>query len=80
MGGKGFQDVHIHATLRLHEFDREPEKPARFIPHHLEIVRLARTCQAVAPVQIHALAPMQVQQLLGEDLDELGVVHAQQVL
>ena len=76
----GYQDVHIHRTLRLHEFDREPEKSAGFVAYHLEIVGFAGACQAVAPVQIHALAAMQVQQFFGEDVDELGVVHAQQVL
>jgi hypothetical protein len=78
--GDGVGDVHLRRALGLHEFDGESEQAARLVADHLEVVGFAGARQAVAPVQVHALAAVQVQQLLGEDVDELGVVHAQQVL
>jgi hypothetical protein len=71
-------DIHTHRALRLHQLDRQPKQAPRLITHHLQIICLARTCQAVPPVQIHALSAMQIQQLFGEDIDQLGIVHGEQ--
>jgi hypothetical protein len=64
----------------LHEFYGEPEQAAGFVADHFEVVGFAGAGEAVAPVQVHALAAVQVEQFFGEDLDEFGIVHDEQVL
>lgn len=78
-GGKGGY-LHVHGAFGLHELDGEAEEAAGFVADHLEVVGFAGAGQAVAPVQVHALASVQVEQLLGEYLDQFGVLHKQQVL
>jgi hypothetical protein len=74
------RDVHLHRAFRLHELDSESEESACFVAHHLEVVGFTWTRQAVTPVQIHALTSVEVEQLFCEYLNELWVVHEEQVL
>jgi hypothetical protein len=64
----------------LHELNGESEEAARLVADHFEVVCFARACQAVAPVEVHALAAMEVEQFFCEDLNKFGVVHKKQIL
>lgn len=62
-------------TLRLHEFDGQAKQAAGFVADHFEVVVFGRAGERVAPEQVHALAAVQVAELVGVDFDGGGVVE-----
>ena len=70
IGAEG-RDVPWGRTLGLHEFDGQAEEAARLISDHAQILVLTWAGQGVAPEEVHALPAVQVQQLLGVDVDGL---------
>lgn len=48
--------------------------------HHLHVLLLLRTNQRVAPVQIHALAAVQVEELAREDMECSGIIQTGEFL
>lgn len=76
----GGENVLQTFALCLHELHCQSEKTSCLIPHHLEIIILARACQCIPPEQIHALSSMQIQQFLRVDGDRLGVLQLLQLL
>ncbi|KAJ6440341.1 peroxisomal pex24-like protein [Purpureocillium lavendulum] len=72
--------VDVCGRLGLHELDAEAEEAARLVAHHLEVVVLGGAREGVAPVEVHALAAVEVDELLGEDGDGARVVQALELL
>lgn len=61
--------IHFHLALCLHQFDGQPEQSTSLVTNHLKIILFAWTRQGISPIQIHALATVQLNQLLDEDVD-----------
>ena len=56
--------VDVDGALGLHELDGEAEQPARLVVDHLEVLGFGGAGEAVAPVELHALAAVEVEELL----------------
>ncbi|EKG13735.1 hypothetical protein MPH_09201 [Macrophomina phaseolina MS6] len=70
----------ISFARHLHQLDRQPEEAAGLVGHHGQIFFLGRADQRIPPVEIHALATVQIQQLLGEYLKRPSVPQLGQFL
>lgn len=64
----------------MHKPYRNPEQTSCLVLHHGKILLLRRTHQRVSPVQVHALAAVQIQHLLGKDLKRALVIELCQLL
>lgn len=72
--------VDVGGRLRLHQLDAEAEQAARLVAHHLEVVVLRGAGEGVSPEEVHALAAVQVEELLGEQLDDALVAELDELL
>lgn len=48
--------------------------------HHINVLLLRGTCQAISPVKLDALAPMQIDQLFGAHLHHAGDIQLHHLL
>lgn len=69
-----------YRALGLHQLDGEAEQPPRFVVDHLEVFGFGGAGEAVAPVEFHALAAVQVEEFVGVDVDEGGVGEREELL
>lgn len=65
---------------QLHQADRQAEEAASFLQHHVAVLLLSGAGVGVPPVDVQALAAVQLQQLAGEDADSLWVIQGQHLL
>lgn len=71
--GRQFGKVFLVVAEQLHQPDGQHEQAARLPDHHLLVLRLGRTDEIIPPVDLHALAAVQLQQLLRHHL--LGLLN-----
>lgn len=72
--------VDVCGRFGLHQLDAEAEQAAGLVAHHLEVVILRGASEGVSPEEVHALAAVQVEQLLSEQLDDVLVAKLDELL
>lgn len=76
---QGFE-VLLPLGKELHESHGQPEQPAGLLQHHAAVLLLRGTGVGVPPVDVQALAAVQLQQLAGENSHRFWMIQSQDLL
>lgn len=66
--------LHLTGAFCLHQLHCEPKKSPGLVRDHLEVILFCWAGQGVSPKEIHALAAVEVAELVGVYLYCFGIV------